>query len=47
MKSVRTIGVVNGEGDAASRNAVICTLVHSAIYEQNMSPVGAAFGDGL
>jgi ATP-dependent phosphofructokinase / diphosphate-dependent phosphofructokinase len=48
MKPVRTIGIVNGGGDAPGLNAVIRAVVRSAIYEHGMRVIGIRNGfDGL
>ena len=48
MKPVRTIGFVNGGGDAPGRNAVIRGLVRTAISQHNMRVIGIRNGfDGL
>jgi phosphofructokinase-like protein len=48
MKPVRTIGVVNGGGDAPGLNPVIRAIVRSAINEYRMRVVGILNGfDGL
>jgi 6-phosphofructokinase 1 len=48
MKPVRTIGIVNGGGDAPGRNAVIRGLVRTAISQHNMRVIGIRNGfDGL
>ena len=48
MKAVRTIGLVNGRGDAPGLNAVIRAVVRSAIYEHGMRVIGIRNGfDGL
>ena len=48
MKPLRTIGIVNGGGDAPRLNAVIRTVVRSAIYEHGMGVIGIRNGfDGL
>jgi phosphofructokinase-like protein len=48
MKSVRTIGIVNGGGDAPGLNAVIRAVVRAAINEHGMRVIGIRNGfDGL
>jgi ATP-dependent phosphofructokinase / diphosphate-dependent phosphofructokinase len=48
MKPVRTIGIVNGGGDAPGLNAVIRAVVRSGIYEHGMRVIGIRNGfDGL
>src|SRR5215472_7626490 len=48
MKPVRTIGIVNGGGDAPGRNAVIHAVVRTAISRHNMQVIGIRNGfDGL
>jgi 6-phosphofructokinase len=48
MKPVRTIGIVNGGGDAPRLNAVIRAVVRSAVYEHGMRVIGIRNGfDGL
>jgi len=48
MKDIRTIGIVNGGGDAPGLNAVIRAVVRAAINEQRMRVVGVLNGfDGL
>jgi 6-phosphofructokinase 1 len=48
MKPIRTIGVVNGGGDAPGLNPVIRAIVRSAINEHRMRVVGILNGfDGL
>jgi hypothetical protein len=48
MKPVRTIGIVNGGGDAPGLNAVIRAVVRSAIYDHGMRVIGIRNGfDGL
>jgi len=48
MKPVRTIGIVNGGGDAPGLNAVIRAVVRSAISEHSMRVIGILNGfDGL
>ncbi len=48
MKPVRTIGIVNGGGDAPGLNAVIRGVVRSAINEHGMRVIGIHNGfDGL
>jgi 6-phosphofructokinase 1 len=44
MKPVRTIGIVNGGGDAPGLNAVIRAVVRSAIYEHGMRVIGIRNG---
>src|SRR5215472_15886328 len=48
MKPVRTIGIVNGGGDAPGLNAVIRAVVRTAISRHNMGVIGIRNGfDGL
>lgn len=48
MKPVRTIGIVNGGGDAPGLNAVIRAVVRAAISEHSMRVIGIRNGfDGL
>jgi ATP-dependent phosphofructokinase / diphosphate-dependent phosphofructokinase len=48
MKPIRTIGIVNGGGDAPGLNPVIRAIVRSAIYEHGMRVIGIRNGfDGL
>jgi len=48
MKPVRTIGIVNGGGDAPGLNAVIRAVVRTAISQHNMRVIGICNGfDGL
>src|SRR3974390_3399664 len=48
MKPVRTIGIVNGGGDAPGLNAVIRAVVRAAISEHGMGVIGIRNGfDGL
>ena len=48
MKPVRTIGIVNGGGDAPGLNAVIRAVVRTAISQHNMRVIGIRNGfDGL
>ena len=48
MKPVRTIGIVNGGGDAPGLNAVIRAMVRTAISHHNMRVIGIRNGfDGL
>lgn len=48
MKQIRTIGIVNGGGDAPGLNPVIRAIVRSAINEYNMRVIGIRNGfDGL
>ena len=48
MKPIRTIGIVNGGGDAPGLNPVIRAIVRSAIYEHGMRVIGTRNGfDGL
>jgi len=48
MKPVRTIGIVNGGGDAPGLNAVIRAVVRAAISEHGMRVIGIRNGfDGL
>jgi len=48
MRPIRTIGIVNGGGDAPGLNAVIRAIVRASIYEHNMRVVGVHNGfDGL
>jgi 6-phosphofructokinase 1 len=48
MKPVRTIGIVNGGGDAPGLNAVIRAVVRTAISQHSMRVVGIRNGfDGL
>ena len=48
MSKVRTIGIVNGGGDAPGLNAVIRAVVRSAISKHGMNVVGVNSGfDGL
>jgi 6-phosphofructokinase 1 len=48
MKAVRTIGIVNGGGDAPGPNAVIRSVVRSAIHDHGMRVIGIRNGfDGL
>ncbi len=48
MKPVRTIGIVNGGGDAPGLNPVIRAIVRSAIYQHGMRVIGISNGfDGL
>ena len=48
MKAIRTIGIVNGGGDAPGLNPVIRAIVRAAIYEHNMRVIGILNGfDGL
>jgi 6-phosphofructokinase 1 len=48
MKPVRTIGTVNGGGDAPELNPVIRGVVRSAIYDHRRRVVGIRNGfDGL
>jgi ATP-dependent phosphofructokinase / diphosphate-dependent phosphofructokinase len=48
MKPIRTIGIVNGGGDAPGLNAVIRAIVRAAISEHNMRVIGIRNGfDGL
>jgi ATP-dependent phosphofructokinase / diphosphate-dependent phosphofructokinase len=48
MKAIRTIGIVNGGGDAPGLNAVIRAIVRSAINAHGMRVVGIRNGfDGL
>lgn len=48
MKPVRTIGIVNGGGDAPGLNAVIRAAVRTAISEHGMRVIGIRNGfDGL
>src|SRR5579883_2434195 len=48
MKAVRTIGIVNGGGDAPGLNAVIRAVVRAAISEHGMRVIGIRNGfDGL
>ena len=44
MTKVKTIGVVNGGGDAPGLNAVSRGVVRSAIGAHGMRVIGAAFG---
>jgi 6-phosphofructokinase len=45
MGKVKTVGVVNGGGDAPGLNAVIRAVVRSAIGTQSMRAIGTTFGD--
>jgi ATP-dependent phosphofructokinase / diphosphate-dependent phosphofructokinase len=48
MKPIRTIGIVNGGGDAPGLNPVIRAIVRAAINEHNMRVIGIRNGfDGL
>ena len=48
MKPIRTIGIVNGGGDAPGLNPVIRAIVRAAISEHNMRVIGIRNGfDGL
>ena len=48
MKPVRTIGIVNGGGDAPGLNPVIRAVVRTAISQHNMRVIGIRNGfDGL
>ena len=48
MKDIRTIGIINGGGDAPGLNAVIRAVVRAAINEHRMRVVGVLNGfDGL
>jgi len=48
MKPIRTIGIVNGGGDAPGLNPVIRAIVRTAIYEHGMRVIGVHNGfDGL
>ena len=48
MKPVRTVGIVNGGGDAPGLNAVIRAVVRAAISEHGMRVIGIRNGfDGL
>jgi len=48
MKPVRTIGIVNGGGDAPGLNPVIRAVVRAAISEHGMRVIGIRNGfDGL
>jgi len=48
MKEIRTIGIVNGGGDAPGLNAVIRAVVRAALNEHRMRVVGVLNGfDGL
>ncbi len=48
MKPIRTIGIVNGGGDAPGLNSVIRAIVRAAISEHNMRVIGIRNGfDGL
>lgn len=48
MKPVRTIGIVNGGGDAPGLNAMIRAVVRTAISQHNMRVIGIRNGfDGL
>ena len=48
MKDIRTIGIINGGGDAPGVNAVIRAVVRAAINEHRMRVVGVLNGfDGL
>ncbi len=44
MTKVKTIGVVNGGGDAPGLNAVIRRMVRSAIGAHGLRVIGATFG---
>jgi ATP-dependent phosphofructokinase / diphosphate-dependent phosphofructokinase len=48
MKPIRTIGIVNGGGDAPGLNPVIRAIVRAAVNEHNMRVIGIRNGfDGL
>ena len=48
MKPIRTVGIVNGGGDAPGLNPVIRAIVRAAINEHNMRVIGIRNGfDGL
>ena len=48
MKPIRTIGIVNGGGDAPGLNAVIRAVVRAGIHEHGMRVIGVRNGfDGL
>jgi ATP-dependent phosphofructokinase / diphosphate-dependent phosphofructokinase len=48
MKAIRTIGIVNGGGDAPGLNPVIRAIVRAAINEHGMRVIGIRNGfDGL
>jgi phosphofructokinase len=44
MKPIRTIGIVNGGGDAPGLNPVICAIVRAGINKQGMRVIGIRNG---